>query len=55
VNLMLFWTLAVRAAGLSKLAGVSFAKAAAWVFGIWAGYTGLLTGFGLAMKAIFQK
>lgn len=55
VNVMLFWVLAVRAVGLSKLAGVSFARAAAWVFGIWAAYTGLITGFGLAMKAIFQR
>lgn len=48
-----FWVLAVRAVGLARLAGVSFAKAAAWVFGIWAAFAGLRLGFSLATKAIF--
>jgi len=54
VNVMTFWLLTVRAIGLAKLAGVSFAKAAAWVFGIWAAYTGLFVGFGLAMRAMMR-
>ena len=37
---MTFWLLAVRAMGLARLSGVSFIKAALWVFGIWAAYTG---------------
>jgi len=41
VNVMTFWVLAVRAIGLARLSGASVAKAALWVFGIWAAYTGL--------------
>ena len=33
VNVMTFWLLAVRAIGLARLSGASFAKAAVWVFG----------------------
>lgn len=54
VNVMTFWLLAVRAIGLARLSGASFAKAAAWVFGIWAAYTGLFLGLGLLAKAAFK-
>lgn len=53
VNVMTFWVLVVRAIGLARLSGASFAKAAAWVFGIWAVLTGTMIGFGLAMQAAF--
>ena len=46
VNVMTFWLLAVRAVGLARLSGASFAKAALWVFGIWAAYTGFFIGLG---------
>ena len=46
VNVMTFWLLAVRAVGLARISGVSFAKAACWVFGIWATYTGFFVGLG---------
>ena len=55
VNIMSFWVLLVRAIGLAKLSGVGLAKAAAWVFGIWAVLTGLLMGFGFAMQAMFAR
>ena len=52
-NIMLFWVLMVRSLGLSRLSGASVGKAAVWVFGIWAGYTGLLLGLGIALRAAF--
>jgi len=55
VNIMTFWVLAARAIGLARLSGASFGKAAAWVFGIWVLLTGIMTGFGFAMKAIFAR
>lgn len=54
LNVMVFWLLAVRAEGLARLSGVSFARAAAWVFGIWLVYTGLFMAFGFAMQKIFS-
>jgi Yip1-like protein len=55
VNIMTFWVLAVRAIGLARLSGATFGKAAAWVFGIWVLLTGIMTGFGFAMKALFAR
>ena len=55
VNVMMFWLLAVRAIGLARLSGVSFAKAALWVFGIWAAYTGFFVGVGLVAQAAFKR
>ncbi len=55
VNVMTFWLLAVRAIGLARLSGTSFAKAVAWVFGIWVGYTGFFVGLGLLAKAAFKR
>ena len=55
VNVMMFWLLAVRAIGLAQLSGVSFAKAALWVFGIWAAYTGFFVGVGLVAQAAFKR
>jgi hypothetical protein len=53
VNVMTFWLLIVRSIGLARLGQVSFSRAARWVFGIWAVYTGFFLGFGLLMKAAF--
>ena len=55
VNLMMFWILAVRSIGLARLSGTSFGKAALWVFGIWAAYTGLMFAIGAAVRAITQR
>lgn len=52
-NVMLFWVLIVRSIGLARLSGASVGKAAVWVFGIWAAYTGMLIGLGAAMRAAF--
>jgi hypothetical protein len=54
VNVTTFWVLAVRAVGLAKLSNVSFTKAAVWVFGIWAAYTGFFIGLGLLVKTMFK-
>src|SRR5205085_2058359 len=55
VNLMTFWILAVRAIGLARLSGVSFAKAAAAVFGVWVAYTGFFIGVGFAVQAVVKR
>ncbi len=55
VNVMVFWALAVRSVGLARLTGSSFGKAAVWVFGIWAAYTGLFVGAGFALQAAFNR
>jgi hypothetical protein len=51
-NVMMLWLLVVRSVGLSRLSGASFAKAAAWVFGMWAAWTAVLFGLGAAMQAL---
>ena len=53
VNVMTFWLLAIRSLGLARLTGASVAKAAMWVFGIWIVLTGIMIGFGAAMRAAF--
>ena len=55
LNLMGLWALAVYAVGLSKLVRVSFARAAAWVFGVWFVYTGLLIGMGVLAQKLTAK
>jgi hypothetical protein len=55
VNVMTFWLLAVRAIGLARLSGASFAKAALWVFGIWAAYTGFFIGLAALLRAVFKR
>jgi hypothetical protein len=55
VNVMTFWVLALRSLGLARLSGISFAKAALWVFGLWAAWTGFFMGIGLVMKAVLPK
>jgi hypothetical protein len=53
VNVMLFWVLIARSIGLARLSGASVGKAAVWIFGIWAAYTGTLIGLGAALRAAF--
>jgi hypothetical protein len=55
VNIMTLWVLSVRAIGLARVSGVSFGKAAAWVFGVWAALTAIISGFGFAMQRIFSR
>ena len=52
-NLMTFWGLAVKSVGLAKLSGVSFARAAVWVFGLWVVVTAVLIGIGVAARSVF--
>ena len=49
-NLTTVWWIAVLAIGLARLSGVSFTKAAAWLFGIWFGirFGLILAGVGVA-------
>ncbi|HPC61091.1 MAG TPA: hypothetical protein PKX23_10555, partial [Verrucomicrobiota bacterium] len=54
-NVLVWWLLAVRAVGLARLAAVSFARAAAWVFGIWLLYSTSMVGLGFAMQALFKR
>jgi len=54
-NVMTFWLLAVRALGLARLSGASFTKAALWVLGIWAAYTGFFVGLRLLAQAAFKR
>jgi hypothetical protein len=55
VNVMTLWLLAVRSIGLARLSGASLAKAAAWVFGIWATYTCLWIGLGILTQAALKR
>jgi hypothetical protein len=52
VNVMIFWRLGVLSVGLARLSRASMAKAAVWVWGIWAGYTGLMLGAGFLFSTI---
>ncbi len=51
VNVMTFWVLAVRGIGLARLSGASVGKSIAWVFAIWAAYTGAFVGIGALVQA----
>jgi hypothetical protein len=53
VNVMTLWILTVRSIGLSRLAGISFARAALWVFSVWIAYTSVYWGIGAAMRKAF--
>jgi hypothetical protein len=55
LSIMSLWILAVRSVGLAKLTGISFGKAAAWVFGLWIAYTGFFVGVAVLMRAIFSR
>lgn len=53
-SVMTIWVLAVRALGLAKISGVSFGRAAAWVFSIWIVYTALFAGIGFLVQRLMQ-
>jgi hypothetical protein len=55
LNIMTFWLLAVRAVGLARLANVSFARAAAWVFGFWFATSALIYGVSTGIQQVFSK
>lgn len=48
-----FWALLILSAGLSKLSGVGFGKAAAWIIGFWVAWTGFWIGVGAAFRSAF--
>jgi hypothetical protein len=54
VDVIAFWTLFVRAVGLARLSGASLGKAAGWVFGVWAAYTGAFMALGAVIRALTQ-
>lgn len=51
-DLIGIWALGVKACGLARLAGVSFTRAAVWVFGVWLALTTVMIGVGLAVKRL---
>ncbi len=53
VDVVAFWVLAVRAIGLSRLSGATFAKSAAWVFGLWLLWSGLWIVAGHFLQRLF--
>ncbi len=55
VDALTFWALAIRALGLARLSGRSFARAAAWIFGLWFAYTGVMFGIGFAFQRLFTR
>jgi hypothetical protein len=55
VDVVTIWVIGVRAAGLARLANVSWGKAAVWLYGFWIVVTGSLLGLGLALEKIFGK
>jgi len=55
VNIMIFWSLAVRAIALARLSGGSTVKAAVWVFGIWFAYMGAIIGIGHAVQVVMAR
>ena len=52
IDLFGLWALGVQASGMAKLSGVSYGKAAAWVFGMWMVFTVVLIGIGLAVRKL---
>lgn len=52
-NVMLFWEMGVRSVGLARISNASFAKAAVWVFGLWAVLMGLMIGLGQGLRIAF--
>lgn len=52
INAMTFWVLAVRSVAIGRLSSVPFWKAAAWLFGLWAAYTGCATALSAALAKL---
>jgi hypothetical protein len=55
INLFALWGLAVQSIALARLSNVSFAKAAAWLYGIWITFLGAMFGLAFLAKAIFAQ
>ncbi len=55
INVITFWELAVRSVGLARIASVSFAKAAAWVIGLWLLFQSFCIGVGAVAYAAMPK
>jgi hypothetical protein len=55
LDLFGIWALWLRAVGLAKLCDVSFAKAVAWVFGLWILITGGMTTLSWGMQHMMSK
>lgn len=53
VDIMAFWVLAVRAIGLAKLSGASFARSVTWVLGVWLALTTFWISIAWAARSIF--
>lgn len=54
LDVFTFWLLAVRAIGLSRLSGAGLGVSLAWTFGVWLGFTALMLGVGVAIRAVFM-
>jgi hypothetical protein len=55
LNVFTLWVLGLRALGLARLAGVTFARAAAWVFGLWIVLNGSMLGLSLAAQTLIKS
>ena len=55
LNVFTFWILGLRSIGLARLANVSVARAAAWVFGLWIVLTGSMLGLILGAQALAKS
>lgn len=53
LDVFTFWALLIQSIGLSKLSGVGFGKAAAWIIGFWVAWTGFWLGVGVAIRSAF--
>jgi Yip1 domain len=50
LDVFALWAMGVQACGLAKITGVSYGKAAAWVFGVWLALAAVLFVGGLAIR-----
>jgi hypothetical protein len=55
LDVFALWALCLRALGLSRLADISFGKAAAWVLTVWFVIVGGLFGFSWAMQQLMVR
>jgi len=55
VDVFTVWGLVLRGVGLAELAGTSFAKAAAWVLGVWIVLSGSMLGVSLGAQKLFSS
>ena len=55
IDVFILWGLILRAVGLAKLSNISFAKAVAWVLGVWIALTGGMLALSLAAQKLFSS